>query len=329
MKYSTAKREKSTSTKGHYVRNADLLPAIIEAKEEGKLTNKLIIMIQMIAERYSRKSNFIGYSFREDIVSAAVENLCKNWHKFNQDKYSNPFAFYTTAIHNSFLQYMADEKKHRNIRDALLVDAGSNPSFNFMQDEKDETHFEVKESDEHYVPEKKDVDVEQGPISKYDLPQVSDALVAPKEIKVRYEARVPSAVTRYGPNDIEIDPVTGAITIKKKPEVVAATPVKTARKPRVPKVVEEVIEKVKKPKVVKEKATLVKKVPAKKVPVKKVPAAKKTPVAKKTPAKSKGATIPETKLKPRARAKKAVEEKAAKKPVAKKAAAKKTTKKAK
>lgn len=42
---------------------------------------------------------------------------------------------------------MADEKKHRTIRDSLLIDAGANPSFNFLEAEKTES-AELKESDE-------------------------------------------------------------------------------------------------------------------------------------------------------------------------------------
>jgi hypothetical protein len=114
------KREKSTTTTGHYVRNADLLPAVIEAKAKGEVTERLIKMVWMIADRYSKKGSFVNYSFRADMVSSAVE------------KYDNPFAFYTTAIHNSFLQFIANEKKQQNIRDKLLINAGSNPSFNYV-----------------------------------------------------------------------------------------------------------------------------------------------------------------------------------------------------
>lgn len=209
------KREKSTTTIGHYVRNADLLPAVIEAKELGVVTDKLIKMIWLIAERYSRKANFVGYSFREDMVSAAVENLCKNALKFDHEKYSNPFSFYTTAIHNSFLQFMAEEKKHRTLRDTLLIDAGANPSFNFMEDELDETQLEIKESDEYYVAKKKSISEEDDNIEMLDerVPRV------PYEEKIRYRDRIPSEVKIYGPDDVEIDPVTGDIIIKSKEQV--------------------------------------------------------------------------------------------------------------
>lgn len=197
------KREKSTSTKGHYVTNAVLLPAVIEAKALGKVTDKLIRMIQMIAERYSWKVNFNKYTYREDMVNSAVMNLCNNALKFNLEKSSNPFSFYTTAIHNSFLQFIADEKKQRNIKDALLIDAGANPSFNFMQGEKDEQHFEIKESDELYVNPK-----------NLDSDEDTHRTDAPREAKIGYLGRVPGPVKRYGPKDIIVDPETGAITFK-------------------------------------------------------------------------------------------------------------------
>lgn len=131
------------STKNHYVTNAQLMEAIQEAKELGKLTNRLAKYIHLIAERYSYKPNWAGYSFREDMVAFAVANLCANWHKFDPTKSSNPFAFYTTAIYRSFLQCLADEKKQRDIRDTLLVDAGANPSFSYQDRSKGKTSDET------------------------------------------------------------------------------------------------------------------------------------------------------------------------------------------
>ena len=134
------KREKSTTTKGHYVTNAQLLPAVLEAKQLGRVTDKLAKMLLLIAERYSRKSWFSGYSYREDMVALAMVNLCANALKFDPAKSSNPFAYYTTAIHNTFQQYKTVEKNHRNIRDSLLVDAGANPSFNYMEADREHQH---------------------------------------------------------------------------------------------------------------------------------------------------------------------------------------------
>jgi len=144
------KKAKSTSTRGHYVTNAQLIEAIAADKANGqKLSPQLARYLYMIAERYSFSSSFAGYSFREDMVSFAVVNLCANWYKFDPEKSDNPFAFYTTAAYRSFLQYLADEKKQRDIRDQLLVEAGSNPSFSYQDRSKstsDETAFNASSS---------------------------------------------------------------------------------------------------------------------------------------------------------------------------------------
>ena len=206
------KREKKTTEEGNYVRNSELLPAVIEAKQLGRVTDKLIRMIQMIATRYSLKHNFVGYSFREDMVSAAVMNLCNNALKFNPEKSSNPFSFYTTAIYHSFLQYMADEKKHRNIRDALLVDAGSNPSFNFMQGEKDESHFEMSDSDNHGV----DVgELMNDAFAGDDKPEKKDEdHHSPDSIRPKAAHRAHGKIMQYKPSDYFIDPETNEMTLK-------------------------------------------------------------------------------------------------------------------
>ena len=147
------KKAKATSTRGHYVTNAQLIEAIAVDKANNRiLSSRLAQYLHMIAERYSFSPSFAGYPFREDMVSIAVVNLCANWYKFDPEKSDNPFAFYTTAAYRSFLQYLAEEKKHRNIRDQLLVDAGANPSFSFQERSKsgvshDETAFRAASAD--------------------------------------------------------------------------------------------------------------------------------------------------------------------------------------
>lgn len=128
-----AKRERSKTTKGHYVSNAQLLEAFYEAKEAGKLTDRLAKYLMLVAERYSYHPWFARYSFREDMVATAIVNLCANWHKFNPEKQENPnpFSYYTTACYRSFLSFLDAENEERDIRDELLIEAGANPSFNY------------------------------------------------------------------------------------------------------------------------------------------------------------------------------------------------------
>jgi hypothetical protein len=203
------KREKSTSTKGHYVTNGVLLPAVLEAKDINVVTDKLIRMINMIAERYSRKHNFVNYSFREDMVSAAVMNLCNNALKFNPEKSSNPFSFYTTAIHNSFLQYISEEKKHRNIRDQLLLDAGSNPSFNYQEksiSDSDTTSYNYDVGSEvEEAPAKKKIIV-----AGVEVPDVEVAEpVKKREVPYRLQHREPVGGITYAATEMVYDAELG------------------------------------------------------------------------------------------------------------------------
>jgi hypothetical protein len=134
LKLKPIKKERAKSTKGHYVTNAQLLEEFHVSKAAGKLTDKMAKYLMMVAEKYSCHPWFAGYSFREDMVCAAVVNLCANWHKFNPEKQENPnpFSYYTTACYRSFLSYLDAERKERDIRDELLIEAGANPSFNYQ-----------------------------------------------------------------------------------------------------------------------------------------------------------------------------------------------------
>jgi hypothetical protein len=101
------------------------------------MTDKLAKMLMILCDRYraSRTGNFTRYTYFDEMKSVALENLVKNgWRKFNAEKYDNPFAFFTQCTHNSYIQYLKYEKKHRNIRDALMVNEGLDASFGYMEE---------------------------------------------------------------------------------------------------------------------------------------------------------------------------------------------------
>jgi DNA-directed RNA polymerase specialized sigma subunit len=124
------------ATSKYYLTNAKLLPAVIAAKDEGKMSDELARMLMMLTKKYAQRPSFNGYTYKEDMISDAMTNLCQNALKFNPEKSKNPFAFYTSCINNSFLQFLNVEKKHRRIRDQLLIDMGENPSYNFTEELK-------------------------------------------------------------------------------------------------------------------------------------------------------------------------------------------------
>lgn len=101
-------------------------------QDQGVITDKLARMIMMLVERISHKTNYRGYSYLEDMKSSALVHLADVALKFDESKGDNPFAFYTTIINHSFKGLLNNEKKHRTIRDDLMMAEGYAPSHNTM-----------------------------------------------------------------------------------------------------------------------------------------------------------------------------------------------------
>lgn len=124
----------SVGGKTLYLTNKELLAEVKRCKANNKMSNELAAMLQLLCSRYGKKGSFVNYSYNEDMQAYAMYMLVKTWHKFNDELYFNAFAFYTQCVKHSFKQYLNMEKKHRTIRDLLLIDSGLNPSFNFSDD---------------------------------------------------------------------------------------------------------------------------------------------------------------------------------------------------
>ncbi|AUS03011.1 hypothetical protein NVP2275O_430 [Vibrio phage 2.275.O._10N.286.54.E11] len=97
----------------------------------GRLTEELGKMIIVLANRTSNKSNFRGYTYLDEMVSDATLQVATNALNFDESRETiqlNPFAYYTTIIHNAFRHILNTEKRNRNIRDDLLIENGYEPS---------------------------------------------------------------------------------------------------------------------------------------------------------------------------------------------------------
>lgn len=111
---------------------------------EGQITNKLAKSYMLLCERYSMRFNWRGYTYVDEMRSQALLQLSQIGLQFDESKSQNPFAYYTAAIDNSFTRILNIEKKNQTIRDDLLIEYGSNPSFSRqfeheanMRDERD------------------------------------------------------------------------------------------------------------------------------------------------------------------------------------------------
>lgn len=138
MKGSDMARTKRASI--HYVNNADFSQAVVEyvktvreAKEKDQplpvVTDYIASCFLRIAEGLSHKSNFIGYTYREEMVMDAVENCLKAIENYDIEAATrtgkpNAFAYFTQITWYAFLRRIAKEKKQQDVKLKYLSKAG-------------------------------------------------------------------------------------------------------------------------------------------------------------------------------------------------------------
>jgi hypothetical protein len=103
----------------HYVTNKELLEEFRRYKETGKISNELGEMFVKIAENLSNRPNFIGYTWKEEMIGEAVLTCIKYSKNFNPDKSKNPFGYISRFCYNAFVEYIKKQKKHGDIKETL------------------------------------------------------------------------------------------------------------------------------------------------------------------------------------------------------------------
>ena len=130
---------KSKRASAHYVNNADFSQAVVdyvEELQEAKKNNQQLPIVPdyiascflRIAEGLSHKSNFIRYTYREEMVMDAVENCLKAIENYNLEAATrtgkpNAFAYFTQITWFAFLRRIAKEKKQQEIKIKYLTKA--------------------------------------------------------------------------------------------------------------------------------------------------------------------------------------------------------------
>jgi|TARA_R110002050_G_scaffold41855_1_gene101263 DNA-directed RNA polymerase specialized sigma24 family protein len=115
-----AKRRDPNSA--HYIDNKEFLVKIsayrelrIEAEESGepkpRVTNYLGECFVKIANHLAYKSNFVNYTFRDEMILDGIENCLTYMDNFNPEKSKNPFAYFTQITYYAFIRRIQKEKR--------------------------------------------------------------------------------------------------------------------------------------------------------------------------------------------------------------------------
>ena len=132
----------------HYVNNAQFSQAVVdyvtivrEAKEKEEqlpiVPDYIASCFLKIAEGLSHKSNFVRYTYREEMVMDAVENCLKAIENYNLEAATrtgrpNAFAYFTQISWYAFLRRIQKEKKQQDIKMKYINQSGIE---NFLDNE--------------------------------------------------------------------------------------------------------------------------------------------------------------------------------------------------
>jgi len=115
----------------HYVDNKKFYQALIEykhqcveAKSQGlpapRVSEYIGECFLKIATHLSYKANFINYTFKDDMISDGIENCLTAVEKFDPERSTNPFAYYTQIIFFAFVRRIQKEKKQQATKYKML-----------------------------------------------------------------------------------------------------------------------------------------------------------------------------------------------------------------
>lgn len=117
--------------KQHYVDNVRLYDemvifinkyraAVAENKTLPQVPEYVGEAILKIATHLAMRPNFIGYTYRDEMIGDGIENVLTYIHNYNPEKYSNPFAYFTQIIYFAFLRRLDKEKKESYIKHKMM-----------------------------------------------------------------------------------------------------------------------------------------------------------------------------------------------------------------
>lgn len=148
--------------KKHYIDNSQFLQEMIaytdRVKEaKTKKTPKPRIpeyvgkCFMMIAENLSHKPNFISYTFRDEMISDAIENCVLYAANFNPDKSNNPFAYFTQIVYYAFLRRIQREKKQLYVKYKSAELSGVIDEYNQLDADGVNRQFELYDNISQFI----------------------------------------------------------------------------------------------------------------------------------------------------------------------------------
>lgn len=199
----------------HYIDNKQFFAAMKEWKllwddsvknnlPRPKCTNYLGECFVKISNHLAYKSNFVNYTYRDEMILDGIENCLRYADRFNPEKSNNPFAYFTQITYYSFIRRIKKEAKQSDTKlrylqnidlhqllDEIDNDSSNHEYFNWVQEQLDKSLQDKadmkKMSNSSYTRRPKyfdeDANIEEGAIEIEDLEDIdSDEFFDPNEL---------------------------------------------------------------------------------------------------------------------------------------------------
>jgi len=103
---------KTADKEKFYVEPKKFDEEIMKYYDSGKMSNELAEMVSKISHKLSYAPNFINYSYREEMVGDGIIRMMKALitKKYNREKGTNPFSYFTRIAFNAFRNRIKKEK---------------------------------------------------------------------------------------------------------------------------------------------------------------------------------------------------------------------------
>lgn len=102
--------------------HASYLESVRLEQEKPGVSNEIAGAIIQICNRLSNSYNFIGYSYKDEMIADAIIKCIEKIHRFDPAISENPFAFCTQIAFNAFINRIKLEQKQASIRARLIND---------------------------------------------------------------------------------------------------------------------------------------------------------------------------------------------------------------
>jgi DNA-directed RNA polymerase specialized sigma24 family protein len=149
--------------KTNYIDNKEFLKALVEyrkqvrkAKLDGlpkpRLPEYVGQCFMKIAENLSHRPNFLSYTFRDEMISDAIENCVMYADNFNPKRSKNPFAYFTQIVYYAFIRRIQREKKQLYVKYKSTEIHGILDDFDQMESEDGHTRqFEMYDNISEFI----------------------------------------------------------------------------------------------------------------------------------------------------------------------------------